>query len=143
MCRKYCVPLLPSTGSCRLKGQGKEDGLKLPVRGFSDSSGLNHFPSDFGGKLISLSGCLLGGRNGWISPNTHSLLLPLITEPLSFSQVHGCPTKDCISEPPLKPGMAMCLSSGQQDVIYMYIFQLAAWNVTWCGAILDQIKPTI
>ena len=103
--------LLPPTGS--LSGERTRDGLKLPVRGFSDLvfSGLSHFPSDLGGGgLISFSGGLLG-RNGWISPNTHFLLLPAI-ELLNFSQVHGYPTKDCISKPPLKPGMTMCLSSG-------------------------------
>ena len=103
--------LLPPTGS--LSGERAGDGLKLTVRGFSDSSGLGHFPSDLGrgGELISFSGCLLG-RNGWISLNIHFLLLPAI-DLLNLSQVHGCPTKDCISKPPLKPGMTMCLSSGQ------------------------------
>ena len=26
--------------------------------------------------------------------------------------------------------------------MYMYIFQPGAWNMTWCGATLDQIKST-
>lgn len=94
-------------------------------------------------KVISLSGCLLAGRNDWLSSNIPSLLFPLIIELLSFSQAHCCPTKDCISQPPLKPDMNMWLSPDQEDVIYIYILQPSAWNVTWCGAILNQMKQTI
>lgn len=38
-----------------------------------------------------------------MSPNIHSFLLPFIIQLLSFSQAHGHPTKDYISQPSLKP----------------------------------------
>lgn len=80
-----------------------------------------------GGEELIIFQANILGRNGWISPDV-PFSPTSTTTVLNFSQVHSCPTKDCISKLPWSQSMTHCMNGFQHYMSVPAKFTDVVWG---------------